>query len=140
MVSSAWSRRADPAGAVRRGEQGVDFFWGEVGDDRAVEPLGRDSEHAADQRGVLGVLQRGEAEHRVDRCQSGVAGAGAVAALLFEVVEERADQRRVEILELELARLLAGALLSEAEQQPEGVAVCGDRVRADALLVDQTAG
>jgi len=57
---------------------------------------------------------------------------------VFEVSEERRDQRRVEILDLELARLLAGLLLSEAEQQPEGVAVCGDRVCAGAFLVDQS--
>ena len=46
---------ADPAVAVRRGQERVDLLGGEVGDDRAVEAFGRDGEHAADQRGVLGV-------------------------------------------------------------------------------------
>ena len=82
---------------------------------------------------MLGVAQRGEPEERVDRRQPGVAGAGAVAALVFEVVEERGDQRRVEVLELERRRRLAGLLLGEGEQQPEGVAIGGDRVRAGAL-------
>ena len=137
-VSSAWSRRPIQRVAVRRGQERVDLFVGEVGDDRAVEAFGRDGEHAADERGVLGVAERGEAEHRVDRRQARVAGAGAVAALVLEVIEERRDQRCVEILDLELGWLFAGALLREGEQQPEGVAVGGDRVRADALLADQT--
>ena len=38
---------ADPAVAVRGGQQRVDLFGGEVGDDRAVEAFGRDGEHAA---------------------------------------------------------------------------------------------
>ena len=91
---------ADPAGAVRRGEQRVDLFRGEVGDDCAVEPFGRDRDHARDQRGVLGVAQRGEAEHRMDRRQPRVASPGAVPAFVLEMVEERGDQRRVEILDL----------------------------------------
>ena len=53
-------------------------------------------------RGVLGVAQRGVAEQGVDRRQPGVAGAGAVAAVVFEVVEEGADQRRVQVGEVEL--------------------------------------
>jgi hypothetical protein len=86
------------------------------------------------------MFERGEAEHRVDRRQPGVAGARAVAAISFEMVEEGRDQRRVEVLDLELAWLLARAALREREQQPEGVAVGGDRVRAGALLVDQPVG
>jgi len=39
---------ADPAGAVRRGQERVDLFGGEVGDDRAVKALGRDGDHATD--------------------------------------------------------------------------------------------
>ncbi len=86
---------------------------------------------------MLGVAQPGEAEQRVDRSQARVAGPGAVAAVVLEVIEELCDQRRVEILDLQLARRLAGVLPGEAEQQPEGVAVCGDRVRTGAFLVDQ---
>jgi hypothetical protein len=38
----------------------------------------------------------------VDRGEAGVAGAHAVAALGFQVVEELADQRRVQILDAEV--------------------------------------
>jgi hypothetical protein len=40
------------------------------------------------------------AAKRVDRGQPRVAGARAVAAVVFEMVEERLNQRRVEILDL----------------------------------------
>jgi hypothetical protein len=54
----------------------------------------------------------------VDRGESRVAGLAAVAAVLLKVVEERSDQRRVEITEIQLARLVAGLLLSEGQKQP----------------------
>jgi hypothetical protein len=86
------------------------------------------------------MLERGEAVERVDRPQPRVAGPGTVAAVLFEVGEERADQRRVEIAEVQLEWLLAGLLVREAEQQPERVAVGGDRLRAGVALGDQALG
>ena len=60
-----------------------------------------------------------------------------VAARVLEMVKEGEHQRRVEILERQRRRCAAGALLGEAEQQLEGVAVAGDGVRADATLCDQ---
>ncbi len=83
-------------------------------------------------RGVLGVAQRGEAEQRVDRGQPGVAGAGAVAALVFEVVQERADQRRVEVGDVELARAACRCAGRRSRAAAAGVAVGGDGVRAGA--------
>ena len=74
------------------------------------------------------------------RGQASVAGRDAVASLLFEVVQERADQRRVEVLEFEPGGWPAGPLLGECEQQRERVAIGGDRVRADAPLTDQPLG
>jgi hypothetical protein len=53
---------------------------------------------------VFGVVQRSEPEQGVDRGETGVAGAGAVGAVVFEVVEERRDQRRVEVADVEAAR------------------------------------
>ena len=59
---------------------------------------------------------------------------------MFEVGEERADQRRVEIIEVELVGLFAGVVLGEGEQQTEGVAVGRDRVGAGVALGDQSLG
>ena len=106
---------------------------------RAALPL-QDLDHAGDAGGVLGVSQRGVAKQRVDGRQAGVAGPGAVAAVLFEVGQERADRGRVEVGEVQPAGRLAGLLLRETEQQPEGVAVGGDRARAGVALGHQPVG
>jgi len=105
----------DPGGSVGGGEQRVDLGFGEVGDQGAVKALGRDREHALDDRGVLGVAQRGEAKQRVDRGQPRVAGPGAVVAVVLEVVQERRDQRRVEVTEVQRRRLRSGLLVGEAQ-------------------------
>src|SRR5450755_4910201 len=60
--------------------------------------------------------------------------------IFFEMLEERADQRRFEIVEVELERLLAGLLVREAQQQPERVPVSADRLRTGVALGDQTVG
>jgi hypothetical protein len=92
--------------------------------------LGRDRHHSRDRVRVLGMSERSEAVERVDRPEARVARSGTVAPLLFDVGEERADQRCVEVVEVQLERLLAGLTLGEREQQPERVAVGGDRLRA----------
>jgi hypothetical protein len=48
---------AGPVVAVGRGEQRVDLRFGQERDERPLEALGRDREHAADRLGVLGVLE-----------------------------------------------------------------------------------
>jgi hypothetical protein len=53
------------------------------------------------------------------------------------VVEERGNQRRVELGDIQLAGRLACPLGCEAEQQTERLAVAGDRVRACSALGDQ---
>ena len=88
-----------------------------------------------------GWLQGGVAVERVDRRQAGVAGRGRVAALVLEVVEERADQRRVEVGEVQLAwAACRSARAAKRKQQPERVAVGGDRARAGVALGDQPLG
>lgn len=51
--------------------------------------------------GVLGVSERAVVEEPVDGAEANVVGAGAVAAVGLEVLEERADHGRVELRELE---------------------------------------
>jgi hypothetical protein len=135
----AWSRRPVQV-LFGCGEQRVQFFSGEPGDQGLVESPGRDGQHPGDRLCVLGVLQGRVAEHGVDGGEPGVAGAGAVAAVVFEVVQERADQRRVQVGEVELARLPAGAPGGEGQQQPPGVTVGGDGLRAGVPLAGQPVG
>jgi hypothetical protein len=98
---------AGPGGLVASVQQRVDLGLGEVGDEVALGSLGRDGEHALDSGGVFGMLQRQIAEQRVERGQAVVAGGRAVVPVAFEVVEERGDQGRVEVCDVEGARRLA---------------------------------
>ena len=59
---------------------------------------------------MLGMAEGGVAEERADGREARVAGAHAVAAFLLEVVQEAADERGVEVGQVELAGLFAGAV------------------------------
>ena len=131
---------AGPRCPVAGSEQRVDLGVGEVGDEVALETLAGDGQHPLDRRGVLGMAQGGVAEQGVDGGKPMVAGAHAVVAVAFEVLQERRDKRGVEVAEVEVAWLCAGPLGGEGEQQPERVAVSGDRVRAGPALADQPLG
>jgi len=58
----------------------------------------------------------------------------------LEVVQERGDQRRVEVCDVQRTRRLVGLRGGEADQQPERVAVAGDRVGGGATLSDEPVG
>jgi len=75
-----------------------------------VGPFRRYRQDPLDVGGVFGVTQRGEPEQGVDRGEAGVVGADVVGAVVFEMVEERRDQRRVEVVDVEPVGRLAGAL------------------------------
>ena len=89
---------------------------------------------------MFGVVQREVAEQGVDRGQPVVAGGGAVVAVAFEVIEERGDQRRVELGDVQGGGRLAEAFGGEGQQQPEGELVGADGVRAGGPLADQPVG
>ena len=129
---------AEPGAAVRGGEQRVDLGLGEVADERAVVALGRDRQHPLDRARVLGVAQRGVA---VEASGSRRAGRCGSAALLPRSVRGGPGTRRSAARRGRRGRArwadLPVALRGEAEQQPERVAVGGDRVRAGVALADQ---
>ena len=83
------------------------------------------------------MLERGEPVEGVNRAEPRVAGPRTVAAFVFEVAEERADQRRVQVVDVQLEWLLTSLVVREAQQQPERVAVGGDSLRAGIALGDQ---
>src|SRR3954453_16642898 len=89
---------------------------------------------------MLGMAEGGVAEERADGGEARVAGAHAVAAFLLEVVQEAADERGVEVGQVELTGLFAGAVLRVAQHQPPGVTVGGDGIGAGMGLVDQPLG
>src|SRR5215218_8195907 len=76
-------------------------------------------------------------EQRPDRREPEVPRPWAVAPLGFEVPKERGDQRLVQVAPGKRGGRLAGPLLREAQQQPEGVTVGGDRPWAGLQLPRQ---
>jgi hypothetical protein len=112
---------ARPGRGVAGCEQRGEFGLGEVADQVALVPFGRDGEHALDRCRVLGMTQGRVGEQRVDRCQPVVAGADAVVPVVLEVVQERGDERGVQIGDVQLAGLLAGLPGGELQQQAAGV-------------------
>jgi hypothetical protein len=87
-----------------------------------------------------GMAQGDVSEQRVDGGEAVVAGGGAVSSFALEVGQERGDQRRVQVVDAELARGPAAAGGGEGQQQPERLPVAGDRVRAGGALADQPFG
>ncbi len=131
---------AVPGPAAGGGDQGVGLLGGQVADDRPLAPPRRDRQDLADHGGVLRSPGGGVLEQGVDCGQAGVAGGASVPPLLFEVLQELPDERGVQVGEAEGAGRLAGLALGEGEQEPAGVTVGGDRVRAGLLLPGQPVG
>jgi hypothetical protein len=98
-----------PGGLVGSGKERLGLASVEEGHGPRVGALLGDGKHLGDERGVLGMPEGGKAVEGTQGGQTGVAGAGAVVALVLEVVQEAGDKGRVQIGEVELCRLLAGA-------------------------------
>ena len=131
---------ADPGRPVRRRQQRVDLLRREVFDQPPLVALAGDGQDAAALVGVGRLLERDVLEEGMDRRQACVAAPGAVAAFLLEVIEEVADEGRVQILEGQLRRGLPQSLFGEPQEQAEGVPVSGDGVRAGPALPQETVG
>lgn len=121
---------AERGGAVGRGQQRLGLLAGQEADDRGVLPGDRDGQDPLDVQGVFGAAQRRVLVEGVDRGQARVAGGQCVAALVFQVVEESGDEVGVELLDVQSGGAGAELSLGVGQEQPEGVAVGGDGVRA----------
>jgi hypothetical protein len=115
-----------PTVPVRGGEQAGELGLGEERDLGAVEPFGRDGQHAADQLGVFGVSERRVGEQRSDGGEPQVPGSGRVVPLLLEVVEERRDGAGVEVGPVEPMGLDPLGVVDPGEEQAERVPVGDD--------------
>src|SRR5699024_5426310 len=76
----------------------------------------------------------------MDRCEAVVTSAHVVSALVFEMIQKRANHRRVQIGDIQRRWLRAGACDHKLQQQTERVSVAGDRVGAGFALADQPVG
>ena len=90
------------------------------------------------QRGY--VTSAGELQERTQRGQSQVAAANPVMPLLLQIIEERQDQFRLDVDQLQAGRHLAQLMAGELQEQHYGVAVTGYRARTDRPLRDQILG
>jgi hypothetical protein len=93
---------AGPARPVGGVDERVEFALGEIGDQRAFVAFGPDLQDPFDRRGVLWVAQHAVAVEGANGRQAGVARPGAAPAVGLEVLQERADQARVELAEVKL--------------------------------------
>ena len=89
---------------------------------------------------MLWVPESGITEQGVDGGQAGVAGAYAIATLVFKMVEEVGDQRSVEVGDVELGGLFADLMRGKADQEPQSVAVGSHGLGAGVPLAGQSVG
>lgn len=126
--------------AVAAGQDGVHFRPRQVVDLASWRVLAGNRQDAGRQVDGLGRAQRGEPNERANGGQPCVPGLNAVGAVLFEVVEEREDHGRVEVVEGERLGLPVTVLIEEREQQAEGVAVGVDGLGGGGLLLHEMVG
>lgn len=81
------------------------------------------------------VPQLDVAHERLDRGEPQVAGSRTVAAIMFDVMQEREHHLRVDLLKLEQRRTRVQAPSHEDEQQPEAVCVGLAGMRTVAALL-----
>jgi hypothetical protein len=110
MVSAA-----DPCAAVRGRLQGFDFWLRQVGEECALESLLRNGKDSLDDGGAGGLVQGGVAEEGVQSGETRIACASAIASLVLQVIEERTDERNVEVLQGDGGGWLGESLLHESQ-------------------------
>jgi hypothetical protein len=95
---------ADPCGGVGRSDERRGLFLGEKLHRPALVTFGRDRQDALALQRARRLDVRDKAEERPQSSKAGVAGFRAIGAPVLQVVEEGAEQRRVEILHAEPGR------------------------------------
>src|SRR5665647_3621711 len=97
-------------------------------------------EDSLDEGAVGRLLEGREPEEGANGRQAQVARPDAGASLRLEISEERADERRIEIVKGQGRRGLAEPSLCKREREPERVPVGCDRVGADVALTHEPLG
>ena len=125
---------SEPCRAIGSGKDRLDLGPRQEMHLRLVVSLARYREHALDKGAVGRLLEGREPEEGANGRQAQVARPDAGAPLRLEISQERADERRIQIVERQGRRRLAEPRLCKREQQPERVPVGCDRVGADVAL------
>lgn len=119
-----------PAFAVGCGEQGLDFGPGQIIHLPLLEFLVRHRQHPMHHGAPPGLLQGHVAEKGTNRREPDVARTRRQATRLLGVIEERADQRGIEILQGHPSGRFLETVLGETEELPKRVAIADNGVRA----------
>ena len=91
-------------------------------------------------QGMRGLLQSHVSEKRVDGSQPGVPRASTVFASAFQVIEEEANERCIEVLNPDLKGHFAEPFFGKLQKQAEAIAISGNRMRARLFLAKQAIG
>jgi hypothetical protein len=126
----------DPCRRIGRGDERSGLFVNEELHRSAVVALGRNRENALAVKRVRRLFEGDVAEERVQCSQSGVAGARRAPAGLLDVVQELRQECSVEILHSKVRGLTSNPLGRIAKEEPKGITVAGDGVRAGAELAE----
>src|SRR5436309_623207 len=131
---------SNPGMRIGRSEERFDFLPYKEGDHGASETLTGDGQDPLNVLGLRGLLEGGVAEEGADGGEAHIATACCAAAALLQVIEKRTDQRRINVGEVQAGGWLMLLLLRKVQQQAEGIAIRGDRVRAGLSLSHQALG
>ena len=140
-LSSDKKQRAIPApnpcSRIRGRHEGRDLVLGEKLDRAMLAAFGGDRKNALALKTERGLTDRDESKEGVDCGETGITCPHGVAPVQFKVSKEFLDETPIELIQQQFARRPTQMLRSESPQQSEGIAVARDRVRADALLLEQ---
>jgi hypothetical protein len=81
-----------------------------------------------------GLLSGDEAKQRPHGRESGIAGLGGASPSGFEMIEERQNERFIDVRDAQLVDAFVARVGRIAQQQLDGVSVGGDRVGREAFL------
>src|SRR6266545_4394965 len=130
----------EPGGAIGLGEDCLDLGAIECCHEPPGGAFGWDGEDTLAEASVSRLVENGEPEERVNGREPSVSCSRTVCAPLLEVIEKGADERGVDVGEEQVRGTLSQVLVGESEQEPEGVAVGRNGIRARGLLSLESRG
>lgn len=111
-----------------------------VPDKLVVGPLSRNGQHARRNSRASGITQCDEAKECAYCRKADVASSDTIASTSLECVAEREDDGRIQICDAQRRRLSSCLFPNELEQKPERIAIAGDRLSTDPLVLDEVIG
>lgn len=124
-------------GPPRRVQQSDDLLSCQEVNQPSCEAHGRCCKDAFDLSAVRWQLASDESEEGADGCQAQIASLCADTASHLQIVQERGDQRSVDLLELNAIGIDVEMCLRKAQQEPECIAIRANGVLTYLLLLHQ---